>query len=48
MSLIRVEHDGPLAVLSIDSPPLNLFDQELMGELSHAVDRLRSRASRLA
>jgi enoyl-CoA hydratase len=40
MSLIRLEHDGPLAVLSIDSPPLNLFDQALMGELSEAVDRL--------
>jgi enoyl-CoA hydratase len=40
MSLLRVEHDGPLTVLSIDSPPLNLFDQELMGELAHAVDAL--------
>jgi enoyl-CoA hydratase len=40
MSLIRVEHDGPLALLSIDSPPLNLFDQTLMDELSHAVDTL--------
>jgi enoyl-CoA hydratase len=42
MSLIRLDQDGPLAVLSIDSPPLNLFDQELMGELSEAVDRLVS------
>jgi enoyl-CoA hydratase len=40
MSLLRVEHDGPLTVLSIDSPPLNLFDQELMGELADAVDAL--------
>ncbi len=40
MSLIRVEHDGPLTVLSIDSPPLNLFDQALMDELSHAIDAL--------
>ena len=40
MSLIRVEHDGPLTVLSIDSPPLNLFDQPLMDELSLAVDAL--------
>ncbi len=46
MSLIRVEHDGPLAVLSIDSPPLNLFDEELMGELSAAVDRLVSEPPR--
>jgi enoyl-CoA hydratase len=40
MSLIRLEHDGPLAVLSIDSPPLNLFDQVLMDELSEAVGKL--------
>ncbi|MFZ1154507.1 MAG: enoyl-CoA hydratase/isomerase family protein [Solirubrobacteraceae bacterium] len=40
MSLISLDHEGPLAVLSIDSPPLNLFDQELMGELSGAVDQL--------
>jgi enoyl-CoA hydratase len=40
MSLLRIEHDGPLTVLSIDSPPLNLFDQALMDELSQAVDAL--------
>src|ERR1700735_2555793 len=40
MNLIRLEQDGPLVVLSIDSPPLNLFDQALMGELSEAVGRL--------
>src|SRR3984957_18754304 len=40
MNLIRLEQDGPLVVLSIDSPPLNLFDQALMGEISEAVDRL--------
>jgi enoyl-CoA hydratase len=40
MSLIGIEQDGPLVVLSIDSPPLNLFDQTLMDELSEAVDRL--------
>lgn len=39
MSLIRLDHDGPPAVLSIDSPPLNLFDQALMGELSEARSR---------
>jgi enoyl-CoA hydratase len=42
VSLIRVDSEGPLAVLSIDSPPLNLFDQQLIGELSEAVDRLVS------
>ncbi len=40
MSLLRIEHDGPLTVLSIDSPPLNLFDQALMDELSQALDAL--------
>ncbi|HEY7934792.1 MAG TPA: enoyl-CoA hydratase/isomerase family protein [Solirubrobacteraceae bacterium] len=40
MSLVRLEQDGPLAVLSIEHPPLNLFDQELIGELSRAIDRL--------
>lgn len=40
MSAIRVEHEGPLAVLSIDSPPLNLFDEQLMRELEAAVHAL--------
>ena len=40
MSAISVEHDGPLAVLTIDSPPLNLFTRELIAELSDAVDRI--------
>jgi enoyl-CoA hydratase len=40
MSIVQLDHDGPLAILSIDSPPLNLFDQQLMGELSDAVDQL--------
>jgi enoyl-CoA hydratase len=46
MSLIGLDHDGPLAVVSIDSPPLNLFDQELMGELSETVDRLTAEPPR--
>ena len=40
MSLIGVEREDALAVLTIDSPPLNLFDDRLMGELSDAVDEL--------
>ena len=32
--------DGDLAVVTVDSPPLNLFTRELMGELSEAVDRI--------
>jgi enoyl-CoA hydratase len=46
MSLIRIEQDGPLAVLSIDSPPLNLFDQDLMAELSEAIDQIASEEPR--
>lgn len=46
MSLIGLDHDGRLAVVSIDSPPLNLFDQELMGELSETVDRLTAEPPR--
>lgn len=46
MSLLRIDHDGPLAVLSIDSPPLNLFDQELMGELSEAIDAITAEPPR--
>jgi len=37
---IRIEQDGPLAILTIDSPPLNLFDRALMSDLSRAVEFL--------
>src|SRR5580693_865032 len=40
MSAISVEHDGPLAVLTIDSPPLNLFTRELISELSDVVEAI--------
>lgn len=40
MGVITVERQDALAILTIDSPPLNLFDQQLMGELSDAVDVL--------
>lgn len=38
MSAIGVEQDGPLRVLSIDAPPLNLFTRELIDELSDAIE----------
>jgi enoyl-CoA hydratase/carnithine racemase len=38
--LVRLETDGPLTVLVIDSPPLNLFDAELMAQLRSRVDEL--------
>lgn len=35
-----LEEDGPLAVLTIDKPPLNLFDAEVDQGLHEAVDHL--------
>lgn len=40
MSTIAIDNDGPLTVLTIDSPPLNLFDSGLMAELGDAVERI--------
>jgi enoyl-CoA hydratase/carnithine racemase len=37
MPRIRIDHEGPLAVLTLDSPPLNLFERELIEELEQAV-----------
>jgi enoyl-CoA hydratase len=34
---ITLDEDGPLAVLTIDAPPLNLFDRPLMDALAGAV-----------
>jgi enoyl-CoA hydratase len=36
----RLEHDGPLAALTIDKPPLNLFDEAVFDGLETAVGRL--------
>ena len=38
---IRIDHDGPLAVMVIDSPPLNLFDQAMIDALTDAVAEVR-------
>jgi enoyl-CoA hydratase len=46
MSTIGIEQDGPLTVLSIDSPPLNLFTRELIGDLKDAVDRIAANPPR--
>jgi enoyl-CoA hydratase len=40
MSAVRVERDGPLAVLVLDSPPLNLFDQAMFDGLDAAATEL--------
>jgi enoyl-CoA hydratase len=34
---VRLEREGPLAVLTLDSPPLNLFDRALIDGLEQAV-----------
>jgi enoyl-CoA hydratase len=46
MSKVRLEHEGPLAVLTLDSPPLNLFEHGLIGELIAAVDTLTAEPPR--
>ncbi len=46
MPPVRLEHDGPLAVLTIDHPPLNLFDHALMDALAEQVDALHGASPR--
>jgi enoyl-CoA hydratase len=43
---LRLEHDGPLALLVIDHPPLNLFDRELMQDLTSRIDELSANPPR--
>jgi enoyl-CoA hydratase len=45
-SPIRLQREGALAVLSIDSPPLNLFDERLIGALELAVGQLAAEPPR--
>lgn len=46
MSVVRLEREGPLSVLSIDSPPLSLFDERLIDELECAVRELAAQPPR--
>ena len=43
---IRLEHDGALSVLVIDSPPLNLFDERLIDALERAIAQLAAEPPR--
>jgi enoyl-CoA hydratase/carnithine racemase len=43
---VRVGHDGGLAVVTVDAPPLNLFDHALQDALLAAVDELERTAPR--
>ena len=40
MSALRVERDGPLAILTVDNPPLNLWDVHTGPAFSAALDSL--------
>jgi enoyl-CoA hydratase/carnithine racemase len=43
---VRVEHDRDLAVVTFDSPPVNLWDAELAVALRDALDRLEAEPPR--
>ena len=38
--VVRLETEGPLAVLTFDSPPLNLFDDAVFDGFKDAIDRV--------
>jgi enoyl-CoA hydratase len=46
MPPVRLEHDGPLAIITFDSPPLNLFDQAMVTGLHEAVASVRASTAR--
>jgi enoyl-CoA hydratase/carnithine racemase len=39
---VRLDRDGPLATITIDSPPLNLFDAEMIKGLDRAIESLQA------
>lgn len=43
---VTFAQDGPLAVVTIASPPLNLFDRTLVGQLHAAVQQVRASDAR--
>jgi len=44
--VVRFEQDGPLAVVTFDSPPLNLFDERVFRGFEEVVDRLTAEPPR--
>jgi enoyl-CoA hydratase/carnithine racemase len=46
MPPIRLDHDGPLAIITLDSPPLNLFDRLLVADLATAIGTVAASDSR--
>jgi enoyl-CoA hydratase/carnithine racemase len=43
---VRLEHDGPLAVLTLDAPPLNLFDRAMIDGVRAAIDAVAAEPPR--
>jgi hypothetical protein len=41
MNKVRLETSGPIGILSLANPPLNLFDQELSEDLRTAVNQAK-------
>jgi enoyl-CoA hydratase len=46
MSPVHLEHDGPLAVVTFDSPPLNLFDHAMVDALGAAITSVAASEAR--
>src|ERR1700712_2545972 len=46
MTLVTTEIDGPLATLTINSPPLNVFEAKLITELRDAIEALHANPPR--
>lgn len=46
MPSVRLEFDGPLAVITLDSPPLNLFDKAMGDALRDAVGEVKDSDAR--
>jgi enoyl-CoA hydratase len=42
MELLRLTREGPLAIVTIDSPPLNLFEARLIDELKQAIEEIQA------
>ena len=45
---VALERQGPLAIITIDAPPLNLFDEAVIAGLRDCVEALTAQPSRAA
>jgi enoyl-CoA hydratase/carnithine racemase len=46
MKLVTLDRDGPLATITIENPPLNLFDAALIADLDTAIEEVRNESPR--